>query len=107
MKLFVTFLLAPAVFAQQGVKVQGTVVNSISQAPLNKVTVVLQFAGGPRGSSFATETKSGGKFQIEHVPPGKYSINPLSANRRSRSTIFENPMRQPIELASENPGKRV
>jgi hypothetical protein len=75
MKLFVAFLLAPAVFAQQGVKVQGTVVNSISQAPLNKVTVVLQFAGGPKGSSFATETKSGGKFQIEHVPPGKYSIN--------------------------------
>jgi hypothetical protein len=104
MKLFVTFLLASAVFAQQGVRVQGTVVNSISQAPLNKVTVMLQFVGGPRGSSFATETKSGGKFQIEHVPPGKYNIN---AQRPGFSLQREGPSGTPAKPLVVEAGQDV
>src|ERR1022692_2060699 len=48
--------------------------------------------------------RSGGKtqFRIDFT-----QLNPYSANRRSRLTIFENPMRQLMDLASENRRKRV
>jgi Carboxypeptidase regulatory-like domain len=67
-------LLALPLCAQQGVTVTGTVINSVSQEPLNNVIVMLNFSGGPRGQSFVTESGGGGKFVLQHVPPGKYLI---------------------------------
>jgi hypothetical protein len=73
MRMLLTLLVLP-VLAQQGVTVRGTVVNSVTQEPLNNAIVTLSFAGGRGGTSFVTESSGGGKFAIQGMTPGKYMI---------------------------------
>jgi hypothetical protein len=73
MKILLTLLVLP-LLAQQSVTVRGTVVNSVSQEPLNNAIVTLSFAGARGGATFVTETTGGGIFAIQGMTPGKYMI---------------------------------
>jgi hypothetical protein len=73
MKILLTLLVLP-LLAQQSVTVRVTVVNSVSQEPLNNAIVTLSFAGARGGASSVTETTGGGKFVIQGMSPGKYII---------------------------------
>jgi Carboxypeptidase regulatory-like domain len=73
MRILLTLLVLP-VLAQQGVTVRGTVVNSVSQEPLNNAIVTLTLAGGRGGASFVTESRGGGKFTIQGMTRGKYIV---------------------------------
>jgi protocatechuate 3,4-dioxygenase beta subunit len=96
MKLLLALVTAQALVAQQGATVTGTVLNSISQEPLNKVMVILRYAGGPpMAPSYATETH-GGKFAVAHVRPGRYVVS----LQRQGFTIPPNEAPKPFTIES-------
>jgi hypothetical protein len=80
MKLWCLLLAAQGLMAQDAVRIQGIVINSISQEPLNKVRLNLLRAGK---DIYATETRSGGSFTLEHVKPGRYFITAERAGFRT------------------------
>ncbi|MBI2136525.1 carboxypeptidase regulatory-like domain-containing protein, partial [Candidatus Woesearchaeota archaeon] len=64
----------------QGVKVSG-LVTDISGKPLEKATVIIQGIG-------QLETLSGGEYEIEDVPPGKYVIKVIKSQYLTNVTTF-------------------
>jgi hypothetical protein len=80
MKLWCLLLAAQGLMAQDAVRIQGIVINSISQEPLNKVRLSLLRVGK---DTYATETRSGGSFTLEHVKPGRYFITAERAGFRT------------------------
>jgi Carboxypeptidase regulatory-like domain len=79
MKLSCLLLVVQALIAQDAVRIQGTVINSISQEPLNKVRLFFRVGK----DIYATETRSGGSFTLEHVKPGRYFITAERAGFRT------------------------
>jgi hypothetical protein len=94
MKLSCLLLVVQALVAQDAARIQGTVINSISQEPLNKVR--LSFRVGK--DFYTTETRSGGRFTLEHVKPGRYFI---TAERQGfRTELNDQGVARQIEVES-------
>ena len=68
------FCLLPALFAQDGATVEGTVSDGTSRAGLPAVTVKLTGAGA-RQAAHTAVTDTSGSFRITGVPPGDYSVS--------------------------------
>jgi 5-hydroxyisourate hydrolase-like protein (transthyretin family) len=78
--LFVTLSLAaqdapPPASANIEGRVVGKVINSANGEPVRKVTVTLGTRKGARGTSYIAESDANGKFAIEAVEPGEYTIS--------------------------------
>jgi hypothetical protein len=64
------FLLAPLLFSQTGVTVEGTVVNRVTHQGISGVAVTLD--RGTAGLAYRAVTDSSGAFRILNVDPGDY-----------------------------------
>jgi hypothetical protein len=78
--LFVTLTLAaqdapPPAPAKAAGRVEGKVLNSTNGEPVRKVTVVLGTRNGVKGTSYMTQTDASGRFAIEAVEPGEYTVS--------------------------------
>ncbi len=62
------------VSAQSEGRVEGKVLNSANGEPVRKVTVTLATRKGAQGTSYVAESDVRGKFAIEAVEPGEYTI---------------------------------
>ena len=103
-------LFAVALSAQQAPsskpgKVEGVVINSVTNEPVKKATVTLQGPG--RLSNFAAVTDAAGHFRFDSVEPGKY----IAMANRDGFIPFEesqrNPWSKPITVAEEQDVKDV
>jgi Carboxypeptidase regulatory-like domain len=78
--LFVTLTLAaqdapPPAPANTAGRVEGRVLNSANGEPVGKVIVVLGTRSGAKGTSYVAKTDAGGRFAVEAVEPGEYTIS--------------------------------
>jgi hypothetical protein len=55
-------------------RVEGKVINSLNGEAVGKVTVVLRAHDQEHGLSYADETDGNGRFSIEDVEPGEYTV---------------------------------
>ena len=75
MKFAFTFILSILTFVVQAqIKMNGRVVDSETQKPLEGVTIYLSH------TTNGTTTNAKGEFQLEHVKPGKYELVATSLN---------------------------
>jgi 5-hydroxyisourate hydrolase-like protein (transthyretin family) len=78
--LFFALILAaqdapPPAAANTVGRVEGKVLNSVNGEPVRKVTVVLGTRKGAKGTSYVAQTDASGRFAIEAVEPGEYSLS--------------------------------
>lgn len=78
--LLVTLSLAaqdapPPAPAKTAGRVEGKVLNSANREPVGKVTVVLGTRNGAKGISYVAQTDASGRFAVEAVEPGEYTIS--------------------------------
>jgi hypothetical protein len=111
MRNFASFVVFAAVLSAQQAppskpgKVEGVVLNSVTNDPVKKATVTLQAQGQPTNHSATTDAT--GHFHFDSVEPGKYMA---IANRDGfipAQESLRNPWAKPITVAEEQEVKDV
>ncbi len=103
-------LFAAALSAQQAPpskpgKVEGVVLNSVTNDPVKKATVTLQGLAQPTNHSAVTDAT--GHFHFDSVEPGKYIAIANRAGYIPAQESMRNPWAKPITVAEEQEVKDV
>jgi hypothetical protein len=85
--LILTFCLGRPTHAQDSSRLEGTVTDSVHSRPLAGVRVVAVGAGSRTDVQRATTTDSAGRYRIDSLPAGRYSVG------------FESPLLDSLEVA--------
>jgi hypothetical protein len=74
MRLLIPLMMVSSLLAQQNASLHGSVINTVTQVPVNKVFIHLRLAGELNGLTYLTESKDGGQFSFHNVKPGRYTL---------------------------------
>jgi protocatechuate 3,4-dioxygenase beta subunit len=89
-------------------KVEGTVINRVTNVPVRKVTLSLK-PTGPRPRSYSAESDAEGKFLFENVEPGRYTFSAERQGfvRQNYGARSAQSGRTPIELTDSQHLKEI
>ena len=64
----------PEVKPEDKCSVEGTIVNALTGEPVRKAHLSLRQMGGTSPASYGAESDAAGKFLLEKVDPGRYTL---------------------------------